>query len=102
MIKVSVLYTNSETVEFNHEYYSNTHIPMVQSLVGSALKKVEVEKGLGGRVPGELAPFVTIANLYFDSLEEFQKSFGPHAEKFAADVPNYSNVDGIIQISELV
>jgi hypothetical protein len=28
--------------------------------------------------------------------------FAPHAEKFAADIPNYSNVVGELQISDIV
>lgn len=102
MIKVAVLYPNSDEVAFNFEYYVNTHIPMVQDMVGDALIKVEIEKGLGGRGPGEPAPFVAVANLYFESIESFQKSFGPHAEKIGADVPNYSSVQGQIQISEII
>ncbi|SDM18989.1 EthD family reductase [Kriegella aquimaris] len=102
MIKVAVLYPNSEEVKFDFGYYTNTHVPMVQDLVGDALLKVEVERGLGGRGPGEPAPFVAAASLYFESVETFQKSFGPHAEKIGADVPNYSNVQGQIQISEIV
>jgi hypothetical protein len=35
-------------------------------------------------------------------LASFQSSFAPHAEKFAADIPNYSNVEGELQISEIV
>jgi uncharacterized protein (TIGR02118 family) len=58
--------------------------------------------GIGGRVPGELAPYVAVGHLNFDSVEAFQSSFGPHAEKFAADVPNYTNVEGELQISEIV
>ena len=102
MIKVVVLYPNSEEVTFDFDYYTDTHIPMVQHLVGAALIKVEIEKGLGGRGPGELAPFVAEANLYFESIASFQKSFGPHAEKIGADVPNYSSVQGQIQISEII
>ncbi|CAM4368693.1 EthD family reductase [Zobellia nedashkovskayae] len=102
MIKVAVLYPNSKNLEFDLAYYVNTHIPMVKKLVGSALKKVEVEKGVAGREPGEPAPYVAIANLYFESVEEFQKSFGPHGATFAADVPNYTNVKGVIQISDII
>jgi hypothetical protein len=30
------------------------------------------------------------------------KTLLPHAEKFAADIPNYSNVVGELQISDIV
>jgi len=102
MIKVSVMYPNGVDVEFDAEYYKNSHLPMVSKLVGSALKGLELDLGVGGRAPGEAAPFVAIAHLKFDDVASFQAAFGPHAATFAADVKNYSNVQGEIQISDLV
>ncbi|TDS16703.1 uncharacterized protein (TIGR02118 family) [Maribacter caenipelagi] len=102
MIKVSVMYPNSEGVKFDTEYYKNTHLPMVQKLVGSALKDLELDLGIGGRAPGEATPYVAIAHLKFDDVASFQAAFGLHAVTFADDVKNYSNVQGKIQISDLV
>ncbi len=101
MIKVSVLYPNGDDVKFDADYYQNSHLPMVTKLVGDALKGIELDLGLGGRVPSDSAPYVAIAHLKFDDVASFQAAFGPHAETFAADVKNYSNVRGIIQISEV-
>jgi uncharacterized protein (TIGR02118 family) len=102
MIKVSVMYPNGPETKFDIDYYKNSHLPMIAKSLGDALKGMEFNVGLGGRVPGELAPYVAIAHLTFDSVAAFQSSFGPHAEKFAADVPNYTNVEGELQISEIV
>lgn len=96
------MYPNSKNIQFDIDYYKNTHLPMVTKLVGSALKEIELDLGLAGRVPGEPAPFVAIAHLKFEDLTSFKTSFGPHAATFAADVKNYSNVQGKIQISELI
>ncbi len=65
---------------------------MVSQALGSALKGLELDLGVAGRVPGELAPYVAITHLRFDDIVSFQAAFGPHAETFAADVKNYSNV----------
>jgi uncharacterized protein (TIGR02118 family) len=43
-----------------------------------------------------------MGHVYFDSLEEFQSSFGQHVKEFVADVPNYTTVQPVIQISEVV
>jgi uncharacterized protein (TIGR02118 family) len=102
MIKVSVMYPNGLETKFDIDYYKNSHLPMIAKALGDALKGMEFNVGLGGRVPGERAPYVAIAHLTFDSVAAFQSSFGPHAEKFAADVPNYTNVEGELQISEIV
>ncbi|MBU2920972.1 EthD family reductase [Winogradskyella psychrotolerans] len=102
MIKVSVMYPNSENVQFDVDYYQKKHLPMVTKLVGNALKRLELDLGMASRVPGEPAPYVAIAHLLFDDIDSFQEAFGPHAATFAADVKNYSNVQAELQISELI
>ena len=81
MTKVSVMYPNGEGKTFNMDYYCNTHLPMVGELLGNALKGATVEKGLGGAVSGTTAPFAGMGNMYFDSVEDFGKAFGPNSEK---------------------
>lgn len=102
MIKVSVMYPNGKDVEFNANYYKKKHLPMVVKALGDALKGLELDLGMASRVPGEPAPYVAIAHLKFNDIESFQASFTPHAKTFAADVVNYSNVQGELQISELI
>ena len=102
MTKVSVLYPNGDGKTFDLDYYCNTHIPMVGELLGNSLKGVTVEKGLGGAVPGSTAPYACVGTMYFDSVEEFGKVFGPNAEKIMGDLPNFTNAEPIIQISEVV
>ncbi|TYB80108.1 EthD family reductase [Bizionia gelidisalsuginis] len=102
MIKVSVMYPNSKEVQFDADYYKNSHLPMLIEALGAALKGIELDLGVASRIPGELPPYVAIAHLKFDDVTAFQTAFGPHAETFAADVKNYSNVQGELQISDLV
>jgi uncharacterized protein (TIGR02118 family) len=42
-----------------------------------------------------------LGHLLFESLEAFQASFGPHAQAIMADIPNYTNTQPTIQISEV-
>lgn len=102
MIKVSVLYRNGKDVKFDANYYKNSHLPMISEKVGDALRGLELDLGIGSRNANEPAPYVAIAHLKFDDVASFQNSFGPHAELFAADVKNYSNVQGELQISEII
>lgn len=102
MIKVSVIYPNGEGKTFDLDYYTGKHLPFVGGLLGTALKGATVEKGLAGGVPDSPAPYVCMGNMYFDSVEAFQKAFGPNAEKIMADLPNFTNIEPIIQISEVV
>ncbi|MEH6619776.1 EthD family reductase [Maribacter arcticus] len=102
MIKVSVMYPNTKDVNFDRDYYQNKHLTMVSKLVGSALKGLELDLGIAGRNLAELEPYVAIAHLKFEDIASFQTAFGSHAATFAADVKNFSNVQGEIQISDLV
>lgn len=102
MIKVSVMYPNGNDVNFDVSYYKNSHLPMVIKALGNALKGIELDLGLAGRNPEETAPYIAIAHLKFESLTSFKESFGAHAKVFAEDVKNYSNVQGELQISELI
>lgn len=101
MIKVTVLYPNRAGVNFDMKYYLDHHIPMVRRLLGSALKRVEVEQGISGEQPGAPAPYITTAHLLFDSLESFQASFAPHAQAFNDDVPKYTNSEPVVQIGDV-
>jgi uncharacterized protein (TIGR02118 family) len=96
------MYPNGPETTFDIDYYKNSHLPMISESLGAALKGMEFNVGMGGRVPGELAPYVAIAHLTFDSVQAFQSTFAPHAAKFSADVANYTNVEGELQISEII
>ncbi|MCM8568598.1 EthD family reductase [Gramella jeungdoensis] len=102
MIKVSVLYPNGEGKTFDMDYYCNKHVPMVGKLLGDSVKAATVEKGLTGGGPESPALFAAMGNLYFDSMEEFGNSFGPNADKIMADLPNFTNIEPSVQVSEVM
>ncbi len=101
MIKVSVFYPNEEGKKFDMVYYLNSHIPMIQKKLGAALKGGAVEQGLSGVEPGSPATYVAMGHLLFDTVEVFQSAFGPHSEAIMADIPNYTDTQPTIQISEV-
>ena len=102
MIKLSVLYPNGEGKTFDMDYYLNKHIPLVSRVLGTSLKGATVEKGLGGGSPGSKAPYFAMGNLYFDTMESFQNSFGANAETLVGDIPNFTNGEPVVQISEVL
>ncbi|MCG7853909.1 MAG: EthD family reductase [Methanosarcinaceae archaeon] len=101
MITVSVLYPNTDGSKFDMEYYLSKHIPMLKQKLGAACKGVLVEAGLGGAEPGARATYIAMLHLHFDSVEAFQTAFGPHAQAFSEDVPNYTDIQPITQVSEV-
>jgi uncharacterized protein (TIGR02118 family) len=101
MIKVSVLYPNGDGKTFDMDYYCDKHVPMVAGLLGDSVKGATVEKGLGGGAPDAPAPYLAMGNLYFDTIQAFENSFGPNADKIMADLPNFTNIEPVIQVSEV-
>ena len=101
MIKVSVLYPNASDARFDMAYYLDRHMPMVRDLMGGALKGMNVEQGLAGGQPGVAAPYIALAHLLFESVDAFQAAFGQHSDAILADIPNYTNTQPTVQVSQV-
>jgi uncharacterized protein (TIGR02118 family) len=101
MIRVSVLYPNTEGKKFDMAYYCNKHIPMVKQKLGAACKRIDVDQGLAGAQPGSRPGFAAMCYLSFDSVDAFQSAFGPNAEAIMGDIPNYTDIEPSIQINEV-
>ena len=102
MIKVSVMYPNKPGARFDHTYYRDQHMPLVQARLGGSCLFYTVDKGLAGGAPGDPATYVGMCHIYCDSVESFQTSFGPHAKEIMADIRNYTDLAPVIQLSEVV
>jgi uncharacterized protein (TIGR02118 family) len=102
MIKVSVMYPNTPGARFDHDYYRDKHMPLVKARMGDSCKYYTVDKGLAGGTPGAPAVYVGMCHIFCDSVEAFQRGFGPHAKEIMADIPNYTDQTPVIQISEVV
>ena len=83
------------------EYYCKKHMTMVKEVLGSACRGVGVDQGIAGGAPGSPPAYVAMGHIYRDSPEAFQTALGPNATKFADDMPNYTTIDPIMQISEV-
>jgi uncharacterized protein (TIGR02118 family) len=101
MIKVSVLYPHSASATFDMAYYLEKHMPMVRQKLGAACKGTAVEQGIGGGAPGAPPTYIAMGHLLFDSAEAFQSAFAPHAAAIMGDIPNYTKIQPIIQVSEV-
>ncbi len=102
MITLIIMYPDAEGAHFDMDYYIDKHIVMVKERCGDALKYCSVERGLGGAAPGSPAPYRVISRICVDSMEDFEKYVAPHDPEFSADVPNFTNIQPIIQIDEVV
>jgi uncharacterized protein (TIGR02118 family) len=102
MIKINILYPNNG--KFNMDYYLNTHMPLsIKRLsAGPGYRGVSVERGLSGTTPGSEPDFIALCHYLFDSVEDFMAAFLPHASELQGDMPNYTDIEPVIQFSEVV
>ena len=102
MIRVSVLYPHTDSSKFDHDYYRVNHMPMVKEKMGSALVDSSIDKGVAGGASDAPLPFECIGYLIFNSIDDFQQAFAAAANDIMADIPKYTDIQPIIQISEIV
>jgi uncharacterized protein (TIGR02118 family) len=102
MIKVTVMYPNTPGSRFDHEYYRDVHMPLVYELMGGKCRSYTVDRGLAGGAPGSTAPYVAMCHIFCDSVADFQAGFGPHVDTIMEDVPRYTDLAPLVQISEVV
>ena len=99
MIKVSVLYPNKPGARFDVEYYLNTHMPMSAKLLGPAIKAITVEIGIPS--PQGAPPYAAICGFTCETVEDFMQAFSPVAGELQGDIPKYTDIEPVIQISDI-
>jgi uncharacterized protein (TIGR02118 family) len=102
MIKVAILYPNGEGKTFDMEYYSTKHMPLAASLFGESLIQMSIDKGLSSGAPDVPVPYLAIGYFYFENMETMKKAMGESRDQLRADIPNYTNIQPVIQVSEVV
>ena len=100
MIRITVLYPNTRGSRFDLDYYVKKHCPMVLERMGESCKGFGVDQGVAGVLPPGVPAFRVTAWFLFDSIEAFDANFGTHADAIMADIPNYTDLQPIIQMGE--
>ena len=102
MIKISIFYPN--TGKFDMDYYLNKHMPRSIELLsaGKGYRGVSVERGLGGASPGSGPSHVAMCHYLFDTADDFMAAFMPHAAELQGDIANYTDIEPVIHVSEVV
>ncbi|MFA6920650.1 MAG: EthD family reductase [Gallionella sp.] len=101
MIKISILYPN--TGRFDMDYYLGTHMPRSIGLLsnGHGYRGVSVERGVSGTSPDSAPTYIAMCHLLFDSVDDFIAVFMPNAAVLQGDMPNYTDIEPVIQFSEV-
>lgn len=101
MVKVSILYPSKPGCHFDVDYYLNTHMPLALGLLGSAVKAVSVEIGVLGGTPDQAPPFMAICGFTCETVQAFTGAFLPNADVLQSDIPRYTDIAPVIQVSEI-
>jgi uncharacterized protein (TIGR02118 family) len=51
--------------------------------------------------PDSPPAYLAMGHLLFDSVEAFQKAWEPHAQAIVGDIPNFTNTQPTVQVSEV-
>jgi uncharacterized protein (TIGR02118 family) len=101
MIKVTFLYPNKPGSRFNPDYYIDVHMPLAIRLLKPALKAVSAEIGLSSAIPDQPPSNAAIASFTFESVQAFTDAVMPHYIELQGDIPNYTDIEPVVQISEI-
>ena len=103
MIKVTVMYPNEPDKKFDMDYYGNNHMSMLHRLLGSGgLVRTEWEKGISDADPNAPPMYIAVGHLYFNAVEDVHEAFKTHGREIMGDIPNYTDIKPLFQISEIV
>lgn len=101
MISLTVLYPKTADSQFNLDYYVNTHTPLVKErLTSIGLTSVDLRAGIAGGTPDSPPAYAMVCNLNFDTIEALQNALATHGAELVGDIPNFTNVQPTMQISQ--
>jgi len=96
----TVLYPGTRESHFDFGYYLHHHIPLVKDrLQEFGLDSVRLLRGTVS-FEGGAHFFEVIGQLMFPSLQHLQSALAQHGPEIIADIPNFTDVQPIIQIDE--
>lgn len=96
------MYPQTPGARFDLDYYVNQHIPMCRKFAEGLGMEFQVDQGIGTIIPGAPAPFVAMAVVTAPSLEALQQYLGANGPAIMGDIPNYTDIQPVFQISEIV
>ena len=96
------MYPNQKDSHFDLEYYRTKHMALVEKhMKPFGLLRTEILWGLSGG-NGQPAPYVCIGNLYFDLADGYERGSVASGSVLRVDIPNFTDVAPIRQISEIL
>ena len=103
MVNISILYPTTSDGHFDMKYYLETHMPLsIEKLSkGKGFKAVSVERGIDLAEPKIESTYHAVCHYTFETTQDFLEVFLPNAEELQGDIPNYTNIEPIIQVTQI-
>ena len=97
---LTILYPNEPDVRFDFDYCKNHHMPLVMSLFGNLIKRIELRKGEMSPTADKL-PYIATLNIWFEDEAAFMEGDEKHRATLLPDVKNYTNVIPTVQKDDI-
>jgi len=102
MVIISVIYPAGEGARFDVDYYLKSHMPLASARWKDyGLRETKVLRG-SSAPGGGAAPYLIMALLSFDSAAAFEQALERHGQEIIGDVPNFTNIQPIIQVNDVL
>jgi len=101
MLCITAVYPNDPGSRFDAGYYRASHAPLATALLTPhGLIAIRTTIGIAG-LDGSPSPYWAVSELHFPSRGDFDAAIAANGDALFADIPNYTNVTPILQVSEL-
>ena len=102
MIRITLIYRDSEGAHFDLDYYVNQHVEMSKRLLSDCgLFSIEVQRRVRTLDGGEL-DVLCISHVDFKTEDGLSKALKIHGADLMADFPNYTNIDPDIYVCRVL
>jgi len=100
MVRATFSYANGPSTHFDLDYYVERHLPLARRLLNPV--RVEVDRGVSGEERDSAPRYTCVAHLFFATLEDYYEALEAHGDELGRDIPNYTNAELDILVSEMV
>ncbi len=100
MVRATFSYLKSASTRFDFTYYLTHHVPLAKRLLAPV--RLEVDRGVSGEERGSEPRCVCVAHLYFATLDDYYAALETHGDELGRDVPNYTDAELEILVTEIV
>ncbi|WP_077145591.1 EthD family reductase [Sphingopyxis sp. KK2] len=101
MLCITAIYPNDPESRFDAGYYLTSHAETARALLSphglTAIRTTIGTAALDGSPP----PYWAVSEMHFTSRADFDAAIAANGDALFADIPNYTNVTPILQVSEL-